>query len=97
MTFSASHPVFQEFPEMGLVFLLKGTPEQFKFLLTNKLGQAFAHQPATPNVGYGFNIENKNSHMVITTLTPAIGSYQRVRPLAGKCNDHLRFQFPASS
>ena len=46
---------------MGLVFLLEGTPEQFKFLLINKLGQVSAYQPATPHVGYGFNIEIKHS------------------------------------
>ena len=82
---------------MGLVFLLKGTPEQFKFLLINKLGQVPAYQPATLHVGYVFNLENKNIHMVITMLTAAISSYRSVRPLAGKCNDYLRFQFPASS
>ena len=82
---------------MEIVFLLKGTPEQFKFLLIDKLGQVPAYQPATLHVGYGFNIENKNTHMAITMLTPAIGSYQSVRPSAGKCNDYLRFQFPASS
>jgi hypothetical protein len=65
--------------------------------LINKLGQAPAYQPATLHVGYGFNIENKRIHMVITMLNPAIGSDQSVRLLAGKCNDYLRFQFPASS
>jgi hypothetical protein len=44
---------------MGFVFLLKGTPEQFKLLLINKPCQMPAYQPATLHVGYGFNIENK--------------------------------------